>query len=465
MPCLHQVRRMIDLTLSQCITALNAKLVGDDAKINQVSIDSRTITAGSTFVAICGENFDGHEFLAGIEKKGAAAAIVAKADPACKIPQLVVEDTRIALGQLAKLWREQLSMPIIAITGSCGKTTTKNMLAAILQQCGPTCASESSLNNDYGLPLSLLAIDKSDHYAVVEMGTNHFGEIDYLTKIAKPTVAVLTMAAAVHLTGLGGDVAGVAKAKGEIFNGLPSSGLAVLNADDPFYRYWCGLLTDKKVISFSFSESSQADIYAKQVKLNQQAQAEFILQLPEQQVAIQLPLLGEHHVTNALAASAAAYAVGADIEAIAAGLQQVSPANGRLSKLDNNGVTLFDDSYNSNPQALEAALKVLADSKGRKILVLGDMGELAEKTEFYHRQAGEKAREFGVDALYAFGAMSSYSAMAFGEGGLHFSDQQQLIEHLLKNIQPPSSILIKGSRSMHLEHVVNAVREGVLACC
>lgn len=419
-----------------------------------VSTDSRTTQPGNLFIAIPGERVDGHNYLNDAQAKGAVAALVTHQIDST-LPQLVVEDIVIAFGKLAAAWREQFNIPFIAGTGSNGKTTLKNMIASILiAACHgheeEVLATQGTLNNHLGLPLTLSRLGKQHRYAVLEMGMNHFGEIDYLTKIARPTVAIITNAAAAHLEGVG-DVAGVARAKAEIFAGLSQDGTAILNRDDQFYSYWCEQIGNRKHLSFGLQPNADVSAILHEADTTQR----ITLHTPQGTTAVTLPLLGLHNVLNALAATAAALAIGIDLNAIKMGLEKIAPAPGRLQmhKLA-NGVNIIDDTYNANPFSLQAAVKTLANFAGKKILVLGDMKELGSDTKLLHQTAGEQIKQAGIDYLFTYGELSANTSHAFGEGAYHFSEQEKLVTALKPFLYNTTTILVKGSRSMKMEKVV-----------
>ncbi len=438
--------------LSTVASWLDARLQGGDSEFFGVSTDSRAIEAGMLFIALRGPNHDGHEHVASALEKGAAAALVERPVDIA-IPQLVVDDTRFALGRLAASWRQQLQTLLVAVTGSNGKTTVKEMCAAILSQVGATLATQGNLNNDIGVPLTLLRLSPEHRYGVIEMGANHPGEIAYLTGLVTPQVAIITNAAPAHLEGFG-SVAGVAQAKGEIFSGLRDHGVAVINADDEFAGVWRELSAGHRTLCFGLAKT--ADIGARGMGDVHGSELEVLTPLGS--FDLTLPLPGRHNIMNALAAVSAAIALDIDFSDIVAGLESLSTVKGRLTTREGmNGVTVLDDSYNANPASLHAGLEVLVTCSGQRILVLGDMGELGEKAEALHRRAGEVARQMGIDALYATGCLSRIASEAFGENGHFYESQQQLIDALLPQMNDELTVLVKGSRSSHMERVVEAL--------
>ncbi len=442
------------LSLARLADRIGGRYHGDDRPFRGVSTDSRRIEPGELFVALKGPSFDGHDFIAQAEAAGCAAVMVER-DVETPLPRIEVADTRVGLGRLAAAWRSQFRLPLIAVTGSNGKTTVKEMLAAILRRQGPVLATQGNLNNDIGVPLTLLRLASEHRTAVVEMGANHPGEIAWLTELARPTVALITNAAAAHLEGFG-SLEGVARAKGEIYGGLEEGGIAVINADDPFAGLWRGLNRERKVVTFGLEQ--EADVSAEWEGGTDGSRLELHTWRGEEHVA--LPLAGRHNVMNALAATAAALAAGVELSAIREGLEAMTPVAGRLEhKRTAGGIPIIDDSYNANPASLGAALKVLAMAEGVRCLVMGDMGELGEEAVWLHQRIGEMARTEGIDRLYAVGELSRAAVLAFGSGGRHFDDREALIAALRKDLQKGMTVLVKGSRSMRMEQVVNALMD------
>lgn len=445
---------MIQLTLGQAANILGRETAAN-IEWRGISIDTRTLQPGNLFIAIKGDRVDGHDYIEEARQKGAAAALVERKIES-PLPQLIVNDTTAALGQLGAYWRDQFELTVVAITGSNGKTTLKNMIALIMVAAchgdeKQVLATQGTLNNHWGLPMTLARLNKKHHYAAIEMGMNHFGEIEYLTKMTKPNVAVITNAASAHLEGVG-DVAGVARAKAEIFSGLQQNGVAILNRDDAFFSFWRELIDKHTFISFGFHPDANVRATIHNATQTQQ----ITLHTPQGDIDVNLPLLGKHNVQNALAATAASIAAKIPLEAIKAGLEQIKPAPGRLQihTLD-NGVSIIDDTYNANPFSLQAAVNILAAFDGKKILVLGDMKELGPEEKILHQVAGETIRNAGIDFLFTYGELSANSASAFGEGAYHFLKQEELINALKPYLHNTTTILVKGSRSMRMEKVVN----------
>ncbi|MBA2653966.1 MAG: UDP-N-acetylmuramoyl-tripeptide--D-alanyl-D-alanine ligase [Gammaproteobacteria bacterium] len=442
------------MSLSEVASLLNAELQGGDAKISSTSINTRELSPGQLFIALKGEQFDGHDFLLSACEKQAAGVIISQ-PVQLPIPTIVVPDTKTALGEIAAYHRKKFSLPIIAVTGSCGKTTTKSMIASILNQMGPTLAPIKSFNNDIGVPLTLLQLTEQHQYAVIEMGANHPHEIAYLSKLTEQDVAVITNVAPAHLAGFG-TIEGVAKAKEEIYESLSPQGVAIINADDQFADRFKKLMINNTRLTFGIK--NHADVIAKNIVLDEEGRANFEAHYPDGKLSISLPCMGLHNVMNALAAIAATSLVGATPHAIITGLNSMAEVSKRLVKYKGlSGSLIIDDSYNANPVAVVAALEILAHSKGEKIFVFGDMGELGHQEEKFHIEIGEHAKKLGVDQLYAYGKLSQLTANAFGANGCYFNDQQSLINALKPALHSNAVVLIKGSRSSRMENIVQAI--------
>ena len=442
------------LRLLEAALATGGRVVGEDTAFDAVSTDSRAIQAGDLFVALRGERFDGHDFVDDCLQHGAAAAMVdARWQAGQTGPLLVVEDTRLALGTLASYWRGKFTLPMAAVTGSNGKTTVKEMLASILRANSAddaVLATQGNLNNDIGLPLTLLKLRAAHRYAVIEMGMNHPGEISYLTRLAKPGVALINNALPAHLEGLG-SVEAVAHAKGEIFEGLADDGTAIINIDDQFAPLWKQLAAPRKVLTFGLDHT--ADVSA-DYRLHSD-RCELVLKTPQGEAAVLLPAPGMHNVRNALAATAAATAMGVLLSAIVGGLQQYGGVKGRLQrKTGLHGSTVIDDTYNANPASMRAAIDVLAACPGKRVLVLGDMGELGEAAAEMHREIGTYAKQAQLDRLLVLGELSKEMAAGFGTGAQHFESPEALGEELNKQLTADTTVLVKGSRFMRMERVV-----------
>ena len=502
------------MSLLQAAKILDARLIGDDGYFESVSTDSRKIKAGDLFIALRGENFDGYEFVSTAAQTGAVASVVnadsytARPAPAdSRSPILLVKDTRLALGRLAAYWRNQFDIPLVGITGSNGKTTVKEMLASILRVAagsdGAVLATKGNLNNDIGMPLTLLQLSTQHRFAVIEMGMNHPGEIDYLTRIASPDVALINNASGAHLEGLG-SVEAVAQAKGEIFAGLQYEGTAVINADDEHAPLWRSLVGVNQLLEFGLdgmtrcakasgagipshrllpqsagyaitsdlasvvgspcrlasSSTSNVSEAGTQADIHGQWQPHdaglrLNAQTPRGNFTADMQVPGAHNARNALAATAAAIALNVPLDAIAAGLEKFGGVAGRLQrKTAMHGAILIDDTYNANPASLRAAISVLAEAKGKRVLVLGDMGELGEDAATFHAGIGIEARDAGIEKLYALGALSRNAVREFGSGAQHFEGIEELLSALAKELDANTTVLVKGSRFMKMERVV-----------
>lgn len=446
---------MIGMPLSEAAAVTGGRLEGADRAFRGCGTDSRAVRAGELFIALRGARFDGHEFVAAAAAAGAGAALVDRAVPAASLPVIRVEDTLSAMGRLAADWRARFRMPLVAVTGSNGKTTVKEMLAAILSRLAPVLATRGNLNNEIGVPLTLFGLDAEHRYAVLEMGASHSGEIRRLTNIARPDVAVITQCAPAHLEGFG-SIEGVARAKAEIYEGLPPNGAAVINADDNYGGLWQELAAGRSRVSFGLAASP--DVTAESIAPAAEGGHRFVLRTPRGSVPVRLGLAGRHNVMNALAAAACCEAIGIALADIAAGLADVRAVKGRLERKAAFGsATILDDTYNANPVSLRAALDVLAGMPGRHWLVLGDMGELGETAAELHRGAGEQARETGVERLFAVGSLSREAVAGFGAGARHFAGVDELAAAVKSGLAPDVCVLVKGSRAMQMERVVHAL--------
>lgn len=443
------------LLLSEVAATLNGRVVGADASFSGVSIDSRAIAQGQLFIALTGPRFDGHDYLNDVAAKGAVAALVEREVPESALPQLVVADTRVALGQLGALNRAGYDKPVAAITGSSGKTTVKEMLACILRTRGPVLATKGNLNNDLGVPLTLLELTLEHASAVIELGASRIGEIAYTVAMTKPHVVVLNNAGTAHVGEFGGPDK-IVEAKGEIIEGLAADGIAVLNLDDKAFAIWHTRAAGRKVLSFSL-KNPEADFYASDMSLDARGCPGFTLHSPQGIEPVQINLLGTHNVANALAAAAAAHALGVSLFGIKTGLEAVQPVKGRaVAQVTSTGLRIIDDTYNANPTSMCAAVDILAAFSGRTVLVLGDIGELGEWAEQGHREVGAYAAD-KVSALYAVGPLMAHAVAAFGHQARHFANQADLITALRTEHEKNTTILIKGSRSAAMENVVAAL--------
>src|SRR5512138_212565 len=448
---------MMAWRLSEVAKRAAGELVGDDCAFDSVSTDSRTLRPGALFVALSGENFDGHVFVPAAIERGAVAALVGRTLPV-SIPQVVVSDPLAALTAFAREWRRQFAIPMIGVTGSNGKTTTKELIGSILSRVGPTLVTRGNLNNHIGVPLTLLGLSAEHRFAIIEMGANHQGEIAHLMSVAEPTIGIVTNAGAAHLEGFG-SLQGVAVGKGEMFRALPSEGVAVINADDAFASMWRDNRSAEKMLTFGFEQ--QASFMAHKVSAKSDAagfRVEFELITPEGAREATLALAGLHNLRNALGAAAAAYAAGASVDDIVAGLAAMKPVSGRLElKSAINGAFLVDDSYNANPSSLKAGLDALREFGGARWLVLGEMKELGDSADALHAEVGRYARDAGIQRLLAVGERSRYAVEAFGPGAQWFADLDALIADARSSLREGVAVLIKGSRANKLERVAAAL--------
>jgi UDP-N-acetylmuramoyl-tripeptide--D-alanyl-D-alanine ligase len=423
-----------------------------DNEFNTVSIDSRKTESGDLFVALIGERLDAHKYLNQVADK-ASAVVVSKADKKLPLAQWVVEDTTVALGQLAQLQRDQFTGTVVAVTGSTGKTSVKELIASILGQLGSVHFTKGNFNNHIGVPLTMLAMETDADFAVIEMGASGGGEIGYLCSIAKPHITLINNVQLAHIEGFG-SIEGVAAAKGEIYSGLQESGTAVLNIDQSWADEWRDLIGSRECITFSL-DSSAADISAANIQVLDNGCCQFSLQTKFESALVRLSIPGRHSVNNALAAAACAVAAGANLEQIVAGLEMAaSPARRLQRKTLPSGAVVIDDSYNASPSSVRAAIDVLASSAGRKVLVLGDMAELGADAESLHQQVGEYALKSGIDALFTLGSLSALASAAFD--GVHFENLDLLKVALLEEGKSSDlTMLVKGSRSSQMDLVVD----------
>jgi UDP-N-acetylmuramoyl-tripeptide--D-alanyl-D-alanine ligase len=437
--------------LSDIASSVGGRVVGNDVFVDGVSTDTRTITPGSLFVALRGERYDAHEFVATARERGATAALVDRVVDA-DMPQIFVADTQAALGELARSVRAERDARVVGITGSNGKTTVKTLAASILSRHGRTHVNAGNLNNEIGVPLTLLAMPERTQYAIVEMGAGKPGDIEYLARIARPDVGLVNNVAPAHLERLGSE-RGVAETKGAIYAALPASGIAIVNADDAYAGFFAGIAAPRRVVRFGIE--SNADIGAQLGKGNG-----FTLRTPAGGVAVSLCQPGRHNVMNALAAAAIAFALDVPLATIRAGLEAAPAVAGRLVRRKHaSGAILVDDSYNANPGSFAAAIATLAAESGETILVMGDMAELGADAERLHAHVGALAKASGIQHLYAVGRLSRAAAEAFGSGATHHADQAALIAALRPELRNGVIALIKGSRSSAMDRVIAALLE------
>jgi len=449
------------MMMSQVAEALGASLHGHDVMMRRVSKDSRDIQTGDLYVALKGERFDGHQFVAEAAAAGAVGALVSET-LSLDVPQVLVADTRLALGQLAAYWRQKFTGKLIGITGSNGKTTVKEMCKKILADHAgeeAVLSTRGNLNNDIGLPMMLLELRDQHRFAVIEMGANHVGEIDYLTMIARPDVALVNNVGPAHLEGFG-SMDNIARAKAEIYNGLSESGTAIINLDDAYSAFWKDYCAKncpaKTIISFSMQDEN-ADVYA-----TARADSGYRLTTKNAQAVLTLKVPGKHNVMNALAATAVALSLGIPLTSIVTSLSDFENIKGRLAvRVADAGYRVIDDTYNANPLSVSAAIDVLAGMQGdvtdKTVLVLGDMAELGTTAAQLHAQIGKNAKAAGIKELYATGKLSANTVEAFGDNGFYFNSKNELIDALKRKLTGNEVVLVKGSRSAAMEEVVERI--------
>ncbi|MFA9438661.1 UDP-N-acetylmuramoyl-tripeptide--D-alanyl-D-alanine ligase [Uliginosibacterium sp. sgz301328] len=449
------------MKLSEAAVATRGRIIGNDIEFDGIGTDTRRAMSSALFVALRGERFDGHDYIDQANSHGAVAAMVARGaarNAAADLPLLEVEDTRLALGDLAAYWRTKFDIPLIGVTGSNGKTTVKEMIAAILRAAfgdDAVLATQGNLNNDIGMPQMLLRLEPSHRAAVLEMGMNHPGEIAYLAAIARPTVSVVTNAQRAHLEGMG-ELDAVAREKGSIYNALPETGVAIVNLDDSHAEMWREQNAGRRVVTFGLSHAADVCATASQLAFG----SRIAMRALGHDARFELPVPGIHNVRNAMAAAAATLSAGVSLDAVVAGLSGFSGTKGRLQvRRAKNGAVLLDDTYNANPDSVRAGVDVLAATPGKKILVLGDMGEIGDMSAQLHDEVGGYAKSQGVDNLLALGENSEVAVNNFGSGGQHFERLEDLVKALEKLLAPDVVVLVKGSRFMKMERVSDAIAQ------
>ncbi|WP_114785114.1 UDP-N-acetylmuramoyl-tripeptide--D-alanyl-D-alanine ligase [Vibrio tetraodonis] len=449
---------MISLTLSQLVEVLDAELIGDDVVVKSISTDTRVIEENALFIALIGERFDAHDFIPQAVSSGASALLVSRCADV-KVPQLLVKDTKVALGLLGKVVHQICQTPTVAITGSCGKTTVKEMLASIMAQKGRVLYTAGNFNNDIGVPLTLLRSQPEDDFAVIELGANHIGEIAYTTQLVSPDIALVNNVAAAHLEGFG-SLEGVKRAKGEIYQGLKSGAVAIVNLDSNGGSLWDRVLSDKTVKTFSLSDN-RAQYKARNLTMDINGMASFTIDTPDTSFDVSLGMIGQHNVANALAATALSIELGASTQMIAAGLEALSMVKGRVESIElSENIKLIDDSYNASVPAMKAAADLLGSFNGVRWLILGNMAELGEESLALHRQVGEHAAPFKFEYVLTYGSDSI--AISNVCDGKHFDTHDSMIEFIKQHIAQHSgsqTILVKGANSAGMNHIVAAVKE------
>jgi len=449
-------RSLSMMSLKSLAKKIAAVYHGEDRPLPKLSLDSRTIQPGELYVAIRGERLDGHRFVKEAIQKG-ASAIMVESPMGENVPEIVVPNTVEALGKMARVWREQFSLPLIAVTGSCGKTGTKEMIAAILSERGLTLCTKGNFNNHLGMPLTLLSLTDEHRFAVLELGASHPGEIRYLVELAKPTVGLITNIHASHLEGFG-SLESISKEKSEIYRGLPSDGIAVVNVDEPFAKTWSSFLETRHQITYGLNHP--ADISASHVAYTDSG-VRFEIHTPIGKEDCYVPLLGDHVVQNALAAAAASMAVGADLDSVVTGLARVIPVKGRMVPcVLEKGAALIDDTYNASALSVESAIRYLSKLPGKKIFVMSNMAEMGPDSELYHRKMGEWIRGSNIDQVFLTGRKEYLipTLQVLGNRARFFETQQQLIEALQPCLGPEVTVLVKGCRSSKMEIIVQALK-------
>lgn len=452
---------MITVTLSQIADITSGELIGNDLSIQAVSTDTRAIVANGLFIALVGERFDAHDFFQQAIESG-ASALLAQKRLDTQVPQVVVADTKVALGQLAAWVHKACQTPTVAITGSCGKTTVKEMVASILQLKGKVLFTAGNFNNDIGVPLTLLRSQPDDDYAVIELGANHIGEIAYTTQLVQPDIALVNNVAAAHLEGFG-SIDGVKQAKGEIYQGLAPTGVAIVNLDSQGNDKWQQVLADKTVVTFS-QNSPEADFFASNISLNEDGEASFDLHIQQQShiVPLSLGIIGQHNITNAIAASIIALNMGASEQQIQQGLKNLNKVKGRVEvKTLADSIKLIDDSYNASVPAMKAAIDLLAAFQGQRWLILGNMAELGKESLALHRQVGEHAAPQKFEHVLTYGE----DARIISElcNGIHFETHKTMIDYIKQYLDRSSpelnTLLVKGANGARMFEVATALKE------
>ena len=444
---------MIRANLAQLQPHLSGVSLKQDAAFVGISTDSRSVAAGNLFVALKGEHFDAHDYLEQVAAQGAAAVVVERAPAGLPVPALVVPDARAALGEIAAWWRRQFALPVIGVTGSNGKTTVKEMIAAILTAAHGAehiLATRGNLNNEIGVPLTVFRLDAGCRAAVIELGMNHPGEIAVLSAIAQPVVGLVNNAQREHQEFMA-SVAAVAEENGAVIRGLPADGVAVFPADDPYTPLWRGYAGARRVLGFGFNREAEVrgsytpNVFGSDITITAGAQ----------QFSVKLAAAGEHNVRNALAAAACALAIGIDADTVRRGLEAFAPVSGRLQrKTAANGALVIDDTYNANPDSVRAAIDVLAQAAAPRLLVLGDMGEVGDQGPQFHQEVGAYAAARGIERMLTLGELAWHASVAFGPGAAHFDDINEINHAAEAGLAPDTTVLVKGSRFMKMERVV-----------
>lgn len=458
------------MSFSELCRIVDGQRHGPDGEFDGVSIDTRTLKAGDLYIGIRGHNFDGNDFAEAALAAGAAGVMTERRATIDDRPRVLVTDGRESLGRFAAAWRDRWPGKLVGVTGSNGKTTVKEMIAAILAEEGETLRTQGNFNNDIGVPLTLLKLRGGHRFAVVEMGANHPGEITYTSGLARPDVSVITNAGAAHLEGFG-SLEGVARAKGELLGPLQPEGIAVLNADDRFFSFWAELARHARVLSFGLSPTADIRAEATDLKLHLDQQGFlscFDLRYNGKSYPVRMRLAGSHNMVNALAAAAACFALSIEGGKITSGLAKIRPVSGRLRPLRcGNGALIIDDSYNANPSSFSSALDVLLALPGEPWVALGAFGELGPRSAEWHAAIGREAKERGVSRLFVTGMNGERAVAAFGSSASFYDSAEDMIDRLSAELRRDTVMLVKGSRSQHMEKVVQALAATGedTACC
>ncbi len=443
-------------TLSQLVQWVPGSRMTADAVFDGVSTDSRQVQSGNLFIALNGENFDAHRFLEDVADKGASAVLVERFPENYPLPALVVENTRLAMGDIARHWRKQFRIPVVGVTGSNGKTTVKEMIASVFRAAygeNACLSTPGNFNNDIGVPLTLFRLEDRHDAAVIELGMNHVGEMAYLAAIAQPTIGLVNNAQREHQEFMQ-SVEAVAQENGMVIRSLPEDGIAVFPADDAYSSLWSDYATHRRVVTFGFCQT--ADVSGSYRMEN--GKTRVIMSFAGEKVELVLSTSGRHNVRNAMAAAACCFATGIDREIIAAGLENFMPVHGRLERKSAfNGALLIDDTYNANPDSVRAAIDVLSDISSDSVLVLGDMGEVGNEGERFHIEVGEYARERGIGHFFTYGEMARFASQGYGKNARHFMKLDEMNGMLRKLVEPQMTVLVKGSRFMRMERVVEGL--------
>ena len=445
-------------TLGQLHRWIDGSIMTADVPFDGVSTDTRNIRAGNLFVALKGEHFDAHDFLADLPAKGVAAVVAEKLPENYPLPVLLVSDTRLALGEMARQWRRRFSIPVVGVTGSNGKTTVKEMVSTIFKTAfgdEGRLATSGNFNNDIGVPLTVFRMNEKHRAAVIELGMNHVGEMAYLSDIAQPTVGLVNNAQREHQEFMQ-TVLAVAEENGTVIRSLPEDGTAVFPADEPYTALWTEYAGSRQIRTFGIG--SDADITGHYK--NEDGGVSLVIENEGKSYPVSLATSGKHNVRNALAAAACSVAAGIDWQTIVKGLEAFAPVHGRLEKkMAFNGALLIDDTYNANPDSVRAAIDVLAELSGKGIFVLGDMGEVGNDGERFHIEVGEYARERRISHFFTFGEMARFASKAYGNNGRHFDNMADMHAVLEQLLEPDMTVLVKGSRFMKMERVVNQLMD------